>query len=569
MMKIYIVSILFSLLLIGCGSYNDSKSQEPTFTGAIKDRISWYSDQSSIVKDANITFLSPNSSLCAPYTNPNSTPRPCTLEDVLNDTDPYDNYKPTLSVTYFTPTFASANEISNGLLFQKGKSTRSANQKSFKIKLNSKTNLYESQRRLQYNKQFFDMTRLRNKLSFDLFQGIPDFTSLKTEFVNLSIAGVNKGLFTKVESYDKEYLLNRGWSKDENLYKAQNFLFYLKPELALTEKGVPVDFNAFSTIIEPQRGKKQTKLIEMLNAVNSNSVSSDAVIAKYFNRENYLTWLAINILTGNVDTITQNYFLLNPVNSDTFYFLPWDYDDAWGWYKQANQSNTEIYARWHKTITRWWDSPLHSKFLRIKKNRESLDAKIDFLRTKYFTDSQIQTKVDSYKSVVIPELLAQPDYSHLIYQDSNTTVAQQNWEAECDILKTRLQENIDEYNAQKGSPMPFWQVATYTGGTTLTLLWDTAVDFEGDSIVYDILIGSDPDFNTTEINLTNQVPGVDLGLSSFGEVSYTENVALSSGKHYMKVRAKELLNTAHYRDAFDSYSLGSKIYHGVLEFEVP
>ncbi|MDF1878372.1 CotH kinase family protein [Sulfurimonas sp. SAG-AH-194-C20] len=568
-MKAYLLSTFFFLLFIGCGSFNDQSNKEPSFRGAIIDSTSWYLDQSTTVRESNVTFLTPNASLCAPYTDTSAAVRACTLLDVENDTDPYDTYKPSLDVAFTTSTFFLSNEVSNALLFQKGKSTRSTAQKSWKIKLDSKTNLYENQRRLQYNKQFYDMTRLRNKLSFDLFIGIPNFTSLKTEFVQLNIDNVDKGLFTKVESCDKDYLLNRGWSKDENLYKAQNFLFYLKPELTLTDKGVPVDLVAFSSIIEPQRGKKQTKLIEMLNAVNNASISSDTVISKYFNRENYLTWLALNILTGNVDTITQNFFLLNPVNSDTFYFLPWDYDDAWGWYKQEDQ-NINQYARWHKSISRWWDAPLHNKFLRVKKNRDDLDLKIVSLRADYFTDAQIQAKVDEYKAVAGTFILQSPDVDNLIYQDNNSTLTQQNWEAECDILKTRLQENIDEYNAQKGSPMPFWQVATYSGGTTLTLQWDTAVDFEDDAIVYDILIGSDPDFNVTDVNLTNQVPGTDLGLTSFGEVSYTSDIALTSGNHYMKVLAKESLNAANYRLAFDSYSdANDKIYHGVLEFQVP
>ena len=560
---------MITLFLTACGSYNDKTSQEPSIRGAIVDNTSWYLDQSSVVRDITVTFTTPNSSLCAPYTNPSAALRPCTLDDVNHDTNPYDTYKPALSVAYTTTTFPLVNETTNALLLQKGKSTRSANQKSYKVNLNSKTNLYEGQRKLQYNKQFFDMTRIRNKLSFDLMQSIPNIPSLKTEFVRMTLNGIDLGLFTKVESYDKEYLLHRGWNKDDNLYKAQNFTFYLKPELALNSKGKASNLAAFSTIIEPQRGKYQSKLIEMLEAVNKNDVNIDAVVAKYFNRENYLTWLAINILMGNVDTITQNFFLLNPLNSDTFYFLPWDYDDGWGWYMQHGE-NPNYYSRWEKSIARWWDSPLHSKFLSIKKNRDALDLKIQELRTNYLSDAKIQAKVDSYKGVVAPYILTSPDLDNLVYADTNSTITKRDWEAECDILKTRLQDNLDEYESQKGSPMPFWLIVEYTANK-LTIKWDKAVDFENDEIVYDVLVSNSPDFNTTERNETAlPTDNIALSLSSFGEVTYSTTISLASGKHYVKIKAREKNNAAHFRYGFDSYydSTIKKIYHGVFEFVV-
>ncbi len=567
MKKVYMQIVLLSFLFGGCESYNNVSSQEPSFSGTIVDKASWYQDESKTVKDANVTFITPNSSLCAPYTDPLAPLRACTLTDIDHDTNPFDGYKPSLSVSFFTANFISANEMPNAVLVQKGKSTRDAIQKSYKVKLNSKTILYEKQRRLQYNKQMYDATRIRNKLSFDLFEGIPNFASLKTEFVHLGINGVDKGLFTKVESYDKQYLLNRDWNKDDNLYKAQEFTFEMKPALALTSKGKPVDVDAFNAVIEPERGKEQSKLIEMLNAVNNEKVSSDTVISKYFNRENYLTWLAINILTGNFDTTTQNFFLLNPLHSDTFYFLPWDYDGAWGWYKQ---DSTRIfpYSRLEKSISRWWDSPLHKKFLSVKKNRDDLDKKIYFLRANYFSDAQIQKKVDEYKPIVEPYIFAQPDKENLMYTDTNNSINIQNWSAECDRLKTRLQENIDEYEAQKGSPMPFWQTENYDNGL-LRLSWSASIDLEGDAIVYDLKVSKSPDFNTTIINKIGLIPTIDLEAKD-GEMVYTETKTLTAGIYYMQVKARESANSAHYRYGFESYydAPTNKTYHGVLEFEV-
>ena len=68
------------------------------------------------------------------------------------------------------------------------------------------------------------------------------------------------------------------------------------------------------------------KLLEMMEAINDTSADIDDVMNTYFNKENYLTWMATNIIFGNIDAIVNNFLLYSPLNSKTWYFLPWDYD---------------------------------------------------------------------------------------------------------------------------------------------------------------------------------------------------------------------------------------------------
>ncbi len=565
---LFIILVIF--ILQACSNYNNV-DKSPSIIGGIVDNVTWYLDESTKVTDVNVTIpTGANSILCAPYNNTTEPLRPCTLADIDGDTDPFDTYEPELAVLFSTPSFIPSTTLPNAVLKQKGKSTRDTFQKSYKVKLDSKTILYKDERRLQFNKQAFDLTRMRNKLSFDLFEEIPNFTSLKTEFVHLGIDEEDKGLYTEIESYDKEYLLHRGWNKDDNLYKAQNFTFYLDPALTLNSVGKAKNLLAFSKVIEPQRGKKQTKLLEMLRAVNSDNSDINSVINKYFNRENYLTWLAINIILGNVDTTTQNFFLLNPLHSDKFYFLPWDYDDTFGW---ANQfGKTGFYSKWQLGYARWWDSPLHKKFLTMKSNRDDLDAMIYKLRTDYLTDSNIQEKIAKYKPLVRPYILSAPDVYYLPYTDSNLTKVAQEWEKECNRLTTSVQKNIDNYEAQKGDPMPFWQSFEYKDGV-LTLLWDKSVDFEGDEIVYDVELADNYDFNNSIVDEKSlSVSNGDLVLSSYGEVSYSlaSSIPLKTGDIlYMRVTAKEKDDMNNTQVAFDSYQKpDNKFAHGVFRFEL-
>ena len=530
-------------------------------SGVIVDKQAWYANQSKIITDVNITLPEdPNPLKCAPYDNPTGALRPCTLEDVESDTNPFDTYKPAVAAVYRTTNFIPTNEQPNGRLTQKGKSTRYAVQKSYKFKLDSTTVLDASQRTMQYNKQYYDLTRIRNKLSFDIFQEIPNFPSLKTEFVHLYINDIDKGLFTKVEFYDKQYLLNRNWNPKSNLYKAQNFEFLITPELTLDSSGKPADLAAFSTVIEPEVGNQQAKLLEMLNVLNNTTTPIDTIINKYFSRDNYITWLAVNILTGNVDTKTQNFFLLNPLNSDTFYFAPWDYDAAWGWYKQPGE-DSNFYGRAELSIARWWYNPLHRKFLSVKKNRDDLDNKIYELRANQFSDENIQAKIDAYMAVVEPIISSSPDIDKLNYPI-------QTWKDECNRLTQRLQDNIDNYEELKGSPMPFWQVVTYANGT-LKSLWDKSIDLEGDEIVYDLAISNSPDFNTTLVSRTGLSPNdSDVKETDNHDLIYNFAISLSPGTYFFKVIAREKNNASHYMIAFDNYKVGGAVYHGVVKFVV-
>jgi len=572
--KVNLVLFFFILLLFfGCESHNDAK-HEPSISGPIKDNQTWFDDESQVVTSATVTLSSlPSSSLCAPYDNTTAPLRPCTLDDVLHDTDAFDDYSPELSVIFSATEFLNVNELTNALLKQKGKSTRKAPQKSYKVKLDSKTVLYKKQRRLQYNKHSFDLTRIRNKLSFDLFQDIPNFNSLKTEFVQLTIDGEDKGLYTKIESYDKEYLINRGYNEDDNLYKAQYFWFYKHPSLVLNDDGNPIDKVSFEKIIEPQRGKSQTKLLAMLNAIEDEERDIDSIITQYFNRDNYLTWLAVNIIMGNVDTTSQNFFLLNPIYSDTFYFLPWDYDDAWGWDAQLNQFNTPYYADWELGIARYWDSPLHRRFLSKKVNRDALDNMIDTIRNNYLTDARVNEKVATYKPLVQPFIVNAPDKDYLPYGE-NGAPSEADWNNECDVLVNALSKNITNYNAEKGKPMPFWQSFEYKNGV-MRLIWDSSIDLEGEIVTYSVKLGNDKNLTAPllvdEIDL--EISDEKISVTSYGEVSYkyTPTVPFVSGqKLYLKVTSKDTSNNTQIAfDKVEDENIDNQFYHGLYEIVIP
>ncbi|MDF1883898.1 CotH kinase family protein [Sulfurimonas sp. SAG-AH-194-C21] len=573
-MKLYILSILFSLLFIGCGSYNEKSSGKPSFSAAIVDNAAWYSDSNTDVLKMKVFVPTPNEYNCPPFNNTTLATRPCTMADVNEDTDAYDNFNPKLHVALKIGDTFNLNNSVNAEFKVKGKSTRQSEQKSYRIKLDSKILLFKGERTMQLNKHPYENSRVKNKLAFDLFRTIPNLPSLKTQFVNLEVTELNTtsyGLFTRIESVGKDYLKNRNWNEDDRLYKAQNFGFFEHKELRINTKGDALDPNAFDEVLEVKNGKDHTNLTNMLSAANQNltNLEIDELFNTYFDRENYITWLAVNLVLANKDTVSQNFYLINPKYSTKFYFLPWDYDGA------GRENNR--YAKWELGISVWWGLPLHRKFLSIKKNRDDLYLKADLLRQKYITPKIIKNYLDDYNKSIEVHILSQPESDYLSYN---------RWYNEFwNVLISRLDENIQNYKSQIGHPMAFWQSANYNEGK-LALAWERAIDFEGDEIVYDLKIAETLtyilDANGTAIPVLDNVLIEDVAIADTltldqDNIYIDKFINLSAGTYYMKVIARETNDASHYQIGFEKdirvvYNINGKNrsvkYPGVFRFEV-
>ena len=534
----FVVLAFIFFALTGCESYNNVQ-QKPSVEGSIVDNAGWYGDETNSTIDINIYIEKPNHLLCVPYDDLNAAARPCTLADIDNDIDAEDSYKPVLGVMMSANGYSGSDTMPNATLKTRGAYSRTAEQKSYSLKLNSKTELYLRQRKFQFIKSQSDKSRVKNKLAYDLFRTIPNITSLKTQFVHLFIDDIDYGLFTHVEAIRKEYLINRGWNKDDNLYNAANCFFEPRDELAVDGNGKPLNVEDFNTVLEIKNGENHSKVVEMIDAVNS-SEDIDRVIDKYFNRDNYLTWLAINLVLNNKDTTYHNFYLYNPKYSSTFYFLPWDYDGAW--------TTTEYIGKNEYGISVWWESPLHKKFLSKKKNRDDLYAMAELLRKEYITDAAIRERLDAYEPTVRPFMSKIPDSEHN---------SDESWQKATNYLVTGIEENIRLYKSVIGDPMPFRQYADYNKSNgILSLSWDKSIDFEGDAIVYDLNLSKDSNFTNIVLEVTD-----------INTTKYQQNIHLDDGIYYLKVISREENNSSHYQIAIDQVYENKTIY-GVLRFEV-
>ena len=488
----------------------------------------------------------------------------CTLDDVNNDIDATDDFKPEIKVHFQSDDFPDDGKVSNATLRLRGATSRLVDLKSYRIKLDSKKELWRKQRKLQLNKHTGDLTRIKNKLSFDLMTTIPNLSSLRTQFIQMYIDNQNYGLFTHVENVGKEYLKNRGYDKDSNIYKAENFEFKKHPELQIDANGQPLDITAFETILEQKRGDDSKKLWEMLNALNdpNNNFKTD-VLDKYFNVNNILTWEAVNILMGNSDITTSNFYIFNPKGKDTFYILPWDYDQSWGYdWEETTIRNDYVPDKKYRGPHNFWATKLGQRFLSQPNGLNLLKEAVTEIKNNYLTEAKIKAFADSYYPIVYPQISQNPDFDYL---DFNKDTDKETLTAYTELynqIATTVEANYQKFLVDLNSPMPFRFDKPRIVGTNIVFEWDESVDLQGDSVTYDLEISTSPSFAPNTIAYSKK------GISG---TTFTTQWMLPKGKYYLRMTSRDNVNpTQNWQYATNEYydMQNDKINYGVKEFTI-
>ena len=495
----------------------------------------------------------------------------CTFQDVLTDFDPDDNFNPEIKVLLTTNDLASEGEVANAKLRIRGHASRTAPQKSFRIKLKSKKNLWRGERRIQLIKSVYDFARIRNALSYELLTSIPALPSLRTQFVNLYLddngTSTDHGLYTHVEHVGKEFMVNRNWNKDSAVYKAEDFLFKNRSEFALDSKGKPVDKDAFERRLEIKSGKNHTKFKQMLVALNNPKIDFNTqIMGKYFNQENYLAWFAFNILINNTDTIEQNFYLYNPKGKDVFYFMSWDNDYAWAVNLDDPRSTIEQQPRWWYSAANWWDSQLHKRFLTQPGNLQLLKNAVTEMRNKYLTSAKIKAITDKYYPLVFPYVTRDPDLDDLYVQGDTLAKKQADYTHLYHRLKNNVEQNYQLFMARADDPMTFYIDEKITlKNNQIKFGWEASISLLKHAVSYDLEIATEPTF--TDASRVQRV-------SNIADVALKLNWSHPAGTYYYRVIARDVQNpTVHWQigeNYFDElmHPVTGEPIRGVVKFVI-
>ncbi|MEG0775021.1 CotH kinase family protein [Clostridium sp.] len=449
----------------------------------------------------------------------------------------------------------------NAIIRVRGNSSRGDTYKSYKVKLDDEGESFFGQRNLNINKHSEDITKIATKLQTDILTSVPNIISYRTYFMRVWIRDTSLpkdkqefkyyGFFTEIEQPNKTYLEARGLSSNASLYKARDFSFQIS-EVLKDVDDPNYNEEGFETVLTIREANSHKKLLELLEAVNDESRDFKEVFNKYFNEDNYLTWLAFNLLMGNNDIINHNFIIYNPDNSNTWYFVPWDFDGTLRF--GEHESILMKLPPSLKGIQKLNQSVLHRRYFRLEGSIEKIKDKMDKLLEDYVTEEKVTGLVNSYKPVLEKTITQQPDIGLLDEMNPK------EYSQYLDKLYDGILSNYEAFNEAIKYPSPMYVAQPKQDGDSVVLSWESAYSYQGLPVTYNVQI-------FTDYNMKNKVQEE----KNIAETKYTLNSNLSPGTYYLRVTAVD--NKGHEQlsmERFETMITDVRGYNvnGVLEIKI-
>lgn len=294
----------------------------------------------------------------------------------------------------------------NAKLTVKGNTDR-IESRSWQLKLYDRAGLYEGMKSFNLIKNNDDASRMKIKLGLDLASQLDSVASLRSKFVRLFVYDTTEGgllqwedmgIYTLVEQPNKTFLRAHGLDESATLYRAKNFRFEQQTEIRAMDDPA-YDEEAFESVLGIREATDHSKLMEMLAVVNDPEVTSEELLSGSFNEDNLLTYAALSILMGNVEGTVTDYLIYSPENSQTWYFIPEDFRNAFEipeWQSYAYLINNKVFRI----------------YLKEEENRMKLSEKVAEIRLT-LTDERITEIIAGYTKQLLPYIYSMPEIIQL------------------------------------------------------------------------------------------------------------------------------------------------------------
>ena len=429
----------------------------------------------------------------------------------------------------------------------RGQSSSRNVQKNYKIRIKDNKGDWRGQQTIALNKHQGDGLRFRNKLGFDLLTEIDELMSLRTTFVRLYVkdttAGPNAkfedyGIYTQVEQLNKTALERHGLDKRGHLYKINFCEFYRYEDTILLKDDPNYDLKAFEEKLEIKGDDDHTKLIRMLERVNDYSIPIETILEEDFDIENVAYWMAFQLLIGNVDTQSRNFYIYSPLNENRWYILPWDLDGA---FKRPEWEllGRYDYAEWEKGVSNYWGNVFFKRCLKSQVYRDKLDEAIESLYKK-LTDGRVEEYAKAYSELLKPLIFKGRDALAM-------PVTSAQYDIIANSLIAEINNNYEFYKQCYEKPMPFFIGVPEIVGDKINIIWDTSYTFDAQGISYSFELASDYTFANPIVKLTDLI------------IPTAEFDKLKAGQYFVRVIAHDAGGQT--QTAFDSYMTeGGKVY---------
>ncbi len=436
----------------------------------------------------------------------------------------------------------------------RGQSSSRNPQKNYKISVKDNKGDWRGQTTIALNKHQGDGLRFRNKMAFDMLSDIDELMSLRTTFVRLYVKDTTKGgnakfedygIYTQVEQLNKTALKAHGLDNRGHLYKVNFCEFYRYEDVIVLKDDPKYDLKKFEEILEVKGDDDHTKLIRMLEKVNDYSVPIETILDEYFDIENIAYWMAFNLMVGNIDTQSRNFYIYSPQNVDRWYILPWD-NDGMLLRNQHLYTGRVDYEEWESGVSNYWGNVLFRRCLKSEMFRAALDEAVEALKTK-FTPAYIDSYAKTYAKLLQPLVYRGRDRIYMPITSAQYTKVVNN-------LNNEIADNYARYKASLKKPMPFYIGVPRAKGDGYTVEWESSYDFGGEDITYTFELSRDIYFKKPLVKKT----GLVIPTASFDK--------LPAGQYFMRVTCKN--QSGETQVAFDCYLLEKGKVYGTKSFYV-
>lgn len=427
-------------------------------------------------------------------------------------------------------------------------------QKSYRITIKDGMGSLDGMKSIVLSKSFSDPLRITNMLCYRLMEEIPELLSTRTCLVHLYVKDTSGGadglyqdygLYTMVEPVNKNYFKNRNLDDDGGIYKANNFDFARHEDVLVPATSPQYQQAAFQALLECKGDQNHTQLLEMLDAVNDPGTPIKQVIDTYFDAGNLYCWLAFNLLTGNRDTATENYYLYNPTGSSRFYFLSWDNDGA---FRDAYQKmrQPEQMPDWRQGVFRFYDNVLFYRILQDADCVSDLSEAVDKLYQHYLTEAAVSELAEQLTALAEDFVYSLPDRTF-------ARVTRQQYAALTGQVSAQITENYYRYYESLEQPAPFRIHVPQPAGDGLLLSWEPAVCCK--EVTYTVELDDSWDFQTPLVREADR------------QDTQWHIHALPAGQYFLKVTAQTA--DGYSQMACETYATEQKTtLNGVLCFYV-
>lgn len=449
----------------------------------------------------------------------------------------------------------------NATIRVRGNSSRGDKYKSYKVKLDKEHVEFMGQTTLNINKHSEDVTKIATKFETDLLSEIKDIMSFRTYFMRVWIRDTSLpkneqkfkyyGLYTEIEQPNKKYLESRGCSPNAVMYKARNFNFSLREELKNMDD-LNYDETEFEKVLGIREADSHEKLLEMLEAVNDETRDFEEIFNKYFEEDNYLTWMAFNLLMGNQDIINHNYILYSPKNSLTWYFIPWDFDGTLRFNEyESSLMKLPISLRGIQKLNQ---NVLHKRYMRMDGSLEKLKKKMKELLQNVITREKTNQLLNGYLPVLEKTMSLKPDIELL-------EMPPDELDDYLNVLYDGILENYNIFLDSLEYPTPMYvSFPVKERNNSVRFAWSPSFSYQGRTITYNVQVFSD--FNMKHLVWEKK---------NISTTHCIKKDGLRKGIYYLKVTAvdekgKEQLSM----ERFETMLTETKGYNvnGLLEFTI-